>query len=44
MLSSTPPLEDNEEDVQYDVESLFRNIPKQETISYIIEQIYVDKV
>ena len=43
MLSSIPPLQDDEEDVSYDVESLFTNIPIQETINYIIEQIYVHK-
>ena len=42
-LSSTPPLQDDEEDVSYDVESLFTNIPIEETINYIIEQIYVHK-
>ena len=31
MLSSIPPLQDDEEDVSYDVESLFTNIPTQET-------------
>ena len=41
MLSSVPPLQDDEEDVSYDVESLFINIPIQETINYIIEQLYV---
>ena len=41
MLSSIPPLQDDEEDVSYDVESLFINIPIQETINYIIEQLYV---
>ena len=43
MLSSIPPLQDDEEDVSYDAESLFTNIPIQETINYIIEQIYVHK-
>ena len=43
MLSSIPPLQDDEEDVSYDVESLFTNVPIQETINYIIEQIYVHK-
>ena len=43
MLSSIPPLQDDEEDVSYDVESLFTNIPIQETINYITEQIYVHK-
>ena len=42
MLYSIPPLQDNEEDV-YDFESLFTNIPIEETINYIIEQIYVHK-
>ena len=39
MLSSIPPLQDDEEDVSYDVESLLTNIPIQETINYINEQI-----
>ena len=43
MLSSIPPLQDDEEDVSYDVESLFTNIPIEETINYITEQIYVHK-
>ena len=43
MLSSVPPLQDDEEDVSYDVESLFPNISIQEAINYIIDQIYVHK-
>ena len=43
MLSSIPLLQDDEEDVSYDVESLLTNIPIQETINYINEQIYVHK-
>ena len=43
MLSSIPHLQDDEEDVSYDVESLFTNIAIQETINYISEQIYVHK-
>ena len=43
MLSDLPPLQDNEEDVSYDVESLFTNIPIAETIDYIISQIYDQK-
>ena len=43
MLSSIPSLYDNEEDVSYDAESLFTNIPMEETINYINEQIYVHK-
>ena len=39
MLSSIPPLQDDQEDVSYDVESLFTNFPIEETISYIIDQI-----
>ena len=31
------------EDVSYDVESLFTNIPVKETIGYILHKIYVDK-
>ena len=38
MLSSIPPLQDEEEDVSYDVEPLFTNILIQETINYNIEQ------
>ena len=40
MLSSIPPLQDNEKDVSYDVKSLFANILTKERINYIIEQIY----
>ena len=43
MLSSVPPLQDDEEDVSCDVESLFINISIEETINYISEQIYVHK-
>ena len=43
MLSSIPPLQDNEEDVSYDVESLFTNFLIEEIINYITEQIYVHK-
>ena len=43
MLSSIPPLQDDEKDVSYDVESLFTNIPIVETINYITDQIYVYK-
>ena len=38
-----PPLENVEEDVSYDVESLFTNIPVKETVNYILDQIYVHK-
>ena len=43
MLSSIPPLYDDEEDTSDDVESLFTNIPIEETINYVIEQIYAHK-
>ena len=38
-----PPLENVEEGVSYDVESLFTNIPVKETVNYILDQIYVHK-
>ena len=43
MLPSIPSLQDDKEDVSYDVESLFTNILIEETIKYITEQIYVHK-
>ena len=43
MLFSILPLQDDEEDVLYDVESLFINIPIVETIKYATEQIHVYK-
>ena len=44
MLSSLPPLLDDEEDVvPYEVESSFTNIANRDTMEYIIEQIYTDK-
>ena len=36
MLSNLPPFLDHEEDVSYDVDSLFTNIPIKDTIEYII--------
>ena len=36
-------LSENEEDVSYDVESLFTNIPIKDTIDFICEEIYVHK-
>ena len=41
MVSLIPLLENDEEDVSHDFESLFTNIPTEETISYLIEQICV---
>ena len=43
ILISIQPLQDDEEDVSYDVGSLFTNIPIKETINYITEHIYVHK-
>ena len=43
MLSLIPPLQDDKEDVSNGAESLFTNIQIEETINYIIEQIYVHK-
>ena len=43
MLKAQDPLRDDEEYVSYDVESLFTNIPLEETIEYILHQIYVKK-
>ena len=40
MLFSIPPLQDDGENLSYDVKSLFRNITLEETINYI-KQIYV---
>ena len=37
------PLSEDEEDVSYDVESLFTNIPIKDTIDFICEEIYVHK-
>ena len=43
MLSSIPPLQVDEKEVSYDVESLFTNASIQDAINYIFEQIYVHK-
>ena len=37
------PLSEDKEDVSYDVESLFINIPIKDTIDFICEEIYVHK-
>ena len=42
-LSSISLLQDEKENVSYDVESLFTNIPIEETANYIIEQTHVHK-
>ena len=42
MLRDLPPLNNDEEYVSYDVDSLFKNIPLKETIDDILEEIYVN--
>ena len=39
LIREYPPLEENEEYVSYDVESLFTNIPIHDAIKYILEEI-----
>ena len=39
MIKNQTPLSSDEEYVSYDVDSLFANIPAEETIEYIIHQI-----
>ena len=41
LLQQEDPLLSNEEDVSYDVKSLFTNVPIQKTIDYILDEIYV---
>ena len=41
LIKELPPLKEDEEDVSYDIESLFTNIPINDTIDYILDQIYV---
>ena len=43
MIKNQAPLSSDEEYVSYDVDSLFTNIPIEETIEYIIHQIYNEK-
>ena len=43
-ITDFPPLENEEQDVSYDVESLFNNMPLKETVDYILDQIYVHKI
>ena len=37
------PIKEDEEDISYDVVSLFTNVPVEETIEYILDEIYVKK-
>ena len=41
LIKELPPLKEDEEDVSYDVESLFTNIPIIDTVDYIRDQICV---
>ena len=41
LLQQQDPLLPNEEYVPYDAQSLFTNVPIQETIDYILDEIYV---
>ena len=41
LLQQQDPILPNEEYVWYDVKSLFTNVPIQETIDYILDEIYV---
>ena len=41
MIKEQPPLQPNEEYVSCDVDCLITNVPIQETIEYILYQIYV---
>ena len=40
-IKELSPLKENEEDVSYHIESLFSNIPINDTIDHILDQIYV---
>ena len=39
MAQNLPSLDQDEDDVSYDVDSLFTNFPIQETIDYIVKEI-----
>ena len=43
IIRSQPKLQDNEEYISYDVESLFTNVPIQDTIDFIISEIYTNQ-
>ena len=42
-IKNIQPLQEDQEDISYDVESLFTNIPINETIDYILDQIHNKK-
>ena len=41
LIKELPPFQEDKENVSYDIEFLFTNIPIHDTIDYILEQIYV---
>ena len=41
LIKELPPLKEDEEDASHDIESLFTHIPINDTIDYILDQIYV---
>ena len=43
MIKNQSPLSPDEEWISYDLDSLFTTIPVEETIEYIIYQIYNEK-
>ena len=43
IIQNQPSLNENEELVSYDVESLFTNVPIDDTIEYILDEIYIYK-
>ena len=43
LIKELPPLNDDEQYVSYDVDSLFTNIPLKETINHILDEIYDNK-
>ena len=42
MLKELPVLKEDEEEVSYDVESLFTSVPIKDTINYICTEIYTE--
>ena len=42
-IKNIPPLQEDEEDVSYYMESLSTNIPINEAIDYVLDQIYNKK-
>ena len=42
-ILSENTLKEDEEDISYDVVSLFTNVPVNDTIEYILDEIYIEK-